>query len=163
MVVYPDFMALENSALHPVTDDNGQWTVKIPAYRTLQIGVGDLNKILKVFNEGINLFCRPGTETNILLDDINNRCLFTGENAEAHQAQFDHPMKIENFNGKINMFEIPDIQETAHILRDVHEQNLHRIDSLSAALRTRHDTESCGKSLWKHQTLNCNFLKKTAR
>ena len=132
-VLYPDFVALENSALQPVTDDNGQLTVKIPAYRTLHIGIGNLNKIRKVFSEGIDLFCRPGTETNILLDDINNRCLFTGENAEAHQAQFDHPLKIENFNGKINMFEILDIQATAQSIRDTHEQNLHRIDSLSTA------------------------------
>ena len=34
VVVYPDFMALENSTLQPVTDENGQLTVKIPAYRT---------------------------------------------------------------------------------------------------------------------------------
>ena len=57
-VLYPDFMALGNSALQPVTDDNGQFTVKIPAYRTLHIGVGNLNKVNEVFNWGIDLFCR---------------------------------------------------------------------------------------------------------
>jgi len=133
VVVYTDFIALENSSLHPVTDENGQWTVKIPAYRTLHIGVGNLNKVYEVFNWGIHLFCRPGTETNILLDDINKRCLFTGENAEVHQAQFDHPLEIKDFNGKLKMFEIQDIQETAQSIRDLHEQNLYRIDSLSTA------------------------------
>ncbi|MBO7539131.1 MAG: hypothetical protein J6T44_07595 [Prevotella sp.] len=29
-VLYPDFIALGTSPLQPVTDDNGQWTVKIP-------------------------------------------------------------------------------------------------------------------------------------
>ena len=57
-VLYPDFMALGNSALQPVTDDNGQLTVKIPAYRTLHIGVGNLNKVNEVFNWGIDLFCQ---------------------------------------------------------------------------------------------------------
>ena len=36
-VLYPDFMDLGTSTLQPATDDNGQWTVKIPAYRTLHI------------------------------------------------------------------------------------------------------------------------------
>ena len=36
-VLYPDFMDLGTSTLQPATDDNGQWTVKIPAYRTLYI------------------------------------------------------------------------------------------------------------------------------
>jgi len=83
-VLYPDFIALGTSPLQPVTDDNGQWTVKIPAYRTLHIQVWNQDKIQDVVGGLINLFCRPGTEANILLDDNNNRCVITGENAEAH-------------------------------------------------------------------------------
>lgn len=129
-VLYPDFIALGTSPLQPVTDGNGQWTVKIPAYRTLHIQVWNQDKIQDVVGGLINLFCRPGTEANILLDDINNRCVITGENAEAHQAQIDHPLKIEYF---FNQLEDMEIQAAAQFLRDVHEQNLHRIDSLYKA------------------------------
>ena len=36
-VVYPDFITFATSVLHPVTDNEGRWTVKIPAYRPLHI------------------------------------------------------------------------------------------------------------------------------
>jgi hypothetical protein len=70
-VLYPDFMDLGTSTLQPATDDNGQWTVKIPAYRTLHIQLWNQNKIQDVVGGLIDLFCRPGTEASILLDDIN--------------------------------------------------------------------------------------------
>ena len=129
-LVYPDFIHFENIPLHPVTDSNGGWTVKIPTYRTLHIQVWDDNKIHGVVWGAINLFCRPGTRTEILLDDINDRCIFSGENAEAHQAQITHPLKIEDFHG--HMFGM-DMQEAAKQIRNIHEQNLYRIDTLRRA------------------------------
>ena len=129
-LVYPDFLSFENIALHPVTDGKGRWTVKIPTYRTLHIQIWDDNKIHGVVWGALNLFCRPGTRTDILLDDVNDRCIFIGENAEAHQAQITHPLKIEDFHGR--MFNM-DMQEAAKYIRDIHEQNLYRIDTLSKA------------------------------
>ena len=129
-LVYPDFLSFENIALHPVTDGKGRWTVKIPTYRTLHIQIWDDNKIHGVVWGALNLFCRPGTRTDILLDDVNDRCIFAGENAEAHQAQITHPLKIEDFHGR--MFNM-DMQEATTCIRDIHEQNLHRIDTLSKA------------------------------
>ena len=128
--VYPDFLTCDIVALKPITDSNGCWMVKVPAFRTLHIQIWDENKIQGVVWGAINLFCRPGTRTDILLDDVNDRCIFTGENAEAHQAQITHPLKIENFHGQ--MFSI-DMQDAAKQIRSIHEQNLYRIDTLSTA------------------------------
>lgn len=135
-VLYPDFLTFEAPSLQPVTDSNGRWTVRIPTYRTLHVKVWDQNKIQRVVGREIHLFCRPGTETNILLDDINNRCTFTGENAEAHQAQVDHPLEIVYFNGKVDDMEIG---AAAQSIRAIHELNLQRIDSLCNALPTLPD------------------------
>ena len=135
-VLYPDFLTFEAPSLQPVTDSNGRWTVRIPAYRTLHVKVWDQNKIQRVVGREIHLFCRPGTETNILLDDINNHCIFTGENAEAHQAQVDHPLEIVYFNGKVDDMEIG---AAAQSIRAIHELNLQRIDSLCNALPTLPD------------------------
>ena len=129
-LVYPDFIDCDIVALHPVTDVNGRWTVKIPAYRTLHIQIWDENKIHGVVWGALNLFCRPGTRAEILLDDINDRCVFSGENAEAHNAQITHPLKIENFHG--SMFDM-DMQEAAKYIRSIHKKNLYRIDTLCAA------------------------------
>ena len=128
--VYPDFLTCDIVALKPITDSNGCWMVKVPAFRTLHIQIWDENKIQGVVWGAINLFCRPGTRTDILLDDVNDRCIFTGENAEAHQAQITHPLKIENFHGQ--MFGI-EMQDAAKQIRNIHEQNLYRIDTLSTA------------------------------
>lgn len=128
--VYPDFLTCDIVALKPITDSNGCWMVKVPAFRTLHIQIWDENKIQGVVWGALNLFCRPGTRTDILLDDVNDRCIFTGENAEAHQAQITHPLKIENFHGQ--MFGI-DMQEAAQAIRSIHQQNLYRIDTLSTA------------------------------
>ena len=129
-LVYPDFLSFENIALRPTTDGKGRWTVKIPTYRTLHIQLWDNNKIHGVVWGALNLFCHPGTRTDILLDDVNDRCIFAGENAEVHQAQMTHPLKIEDFHGR--MFNL-DMQEAAQYIRDIHDQNLHRIDTLSKA------------------------------
>ena len=129
-VVYPDFMTFNTYALHPVTDDGGHWTVKIPAYRPLHIQIWDSNKIQGVVWGALNLYCRPGTVADILLDDINDHCVFTGENAEVHNAQIAYPLKMKDFHGK--MFDIP-MQEAAKTIRRIHEQNLLRIDSLCTA------------------------------
>ena len=128
--VYPDFLACDIVALKPITDSNGCWTVKIPAFQTLHIQIWDNNKIHGVVWGVLNLFCCPGTRTEILLDDVNDRCIFTGENAEVHQAQITHPLKIENFHGQ--MFGI-DLQEATQAIRSIHEQNLYRIDTLCTA------------------------------
>ena len=130
-LVYPDFMTFETLALHPITDSEGRWSVRIPAYRPLHIQVWDDNKIQGVVWGALNLYCRPGTVSDILLDDVDNRCIFTGENAEVHNAQIACPVKIENFHGR--MFDIP-MQEAANTIRRIHERNLHLIDSL----RTTH-------------------------
>ena len=129
-VVYPDFMTFDTSVLHPVTDSEGRWTVQIPTYRPLHIQMWDDNKIQGVVWGALNLYCRPGTVADILLDDVNDHCVFTGENAEVHNAQITYPLKIKDFHGK--MFGIP-MQEAAKAIRRIHEQNLHRIDSLCTA------------------------------
>ena len=109
-VVYPDFMTFDTSVLHPVTDSEGRWTVQIPTYRPLHIQMWDDNKIQGVVWGALNLYCRPGTVADILLDDINDHCIFTGENAEVHNAQIAYPLKIKDFHGK--MFDMP-MQEAA--------------------------------------------------
>ena len=38
-LVYPDFQACDIVALKPITDGNGRWTVKIPAFQTLHIQI----------------------------------------------------------------------------------------------------------------------------
>ena len=129
-VVYPDFITFDTSVLHPVTDSEGRWTVQIPAYRPLHIQMWDDNKIQGVVWGALNLYCRPGTVADILLDDINDHCVFTGENAEVHNAQIAYPLKIKDFHGK--MFDMP-MQEAAKAIRRIHEQNHHRIDSLCTA------------------------------
>ena len=129
-VVYPDFITFDTSVLHPVTDSEGRWTVQIPAYRPLHIQMWDDNKIQGVVWGALNLYCRPGTVADILLDDVNDHCVFTGENAEVHNAQITYPLKIKDFHGK--MFGIP-MQEAAKIIRRIHEQDLLRIDSLCTA------------------------------
>jgi len=70
-LIYPDFFTGNTVALHPVTDSEGRWTVKIPAYRTQHIQIWDDNKIQGVVWGALNLFCRPGTKADILLDDIS--------------------------------------------------------------------------------------------
>jgi len=100
-VAYPEYMTFDTSGLYPVTDSEGRWSVKIPAYRPLHIQVWDDNKIQGVVWGALNLYCRPGTSADILLDDINGHCVFDGENAEVHNAQIAYPVKIENFHGRI--------------------------------------------------------------
>ena len=129
-LIYPDFFTCNTTTLHPVTDGEGRWTVTIPAYRTLHIQIWDANKIQGVVWGALNLFCRPGTEADILLDDINDRCVFTGENAEAHNAQIAHPLKIENFHGR--MFGM-DMQDAAKFIRKLYKENSEHIDTLCAA------------------------------
>lgn len=129
-VVYPDFMTFDTYALHPATDGEGRWSVKIPAYRPLHIQLWDDNKIQGVVWGVLNLYCRPGTEADILLDDVGDRCVFTGENAEVHNAQIACPVKMENFHG--HMFDMP-MQRVAQTIRSIHERNLHRIDTLRTA------------------------------
>ena len=126
-LVYPDFFTCSTTALHPVTDSEGRWTVTIPAYRTLHIQIWDNNKIQGVVWGALNLFCRPGTKAEILLDDINDRCIFSGENAEVHNAQITHPLKMEDFHGR--MFDM-DMQEAAGYIRNIYKDNCHRIDTL---------------------------------
>ena len=129
-VAYPDYMTFDTSGLYPVTDSEGRWSVKIPAYRPLHIQVWDDNKIIGVVWGVLNLYCRPGTSADILLDDINGHCVFDGENAEVHNAQIAYPLKIRDFHGQVFQFEM---QEATRCIRDIHEQNLHRIDSLRTA------------------------------
>ena len=129
-LIYPDFFTGSTTALHPVTDSEGRWTVTIPAYRTLHIQIWDSNKIQGVIWGALNLFCRPGTKAEILLDDINDRCIFSGENAEMHNIQITHPLKMEYFHGK--MFNM-DMQEAAGYIRNIYKDNCHRIDTLSKA------------------------------
>ena len=129
-VAYPDYMTFDTSGLYPVTDSEGRWSVKIPAYYPLHIQVWDDNKIKGVVWGVLNLYCRPGTSADILLDDINGHCVFDGENAEVHNAQIAYPLKIGDFHGQVSQFEM---QEATRCIRDIHEQNLHRIDSLRTA------------------------------
>ena len=129
-VAYPEYMTFDTSGLYPVTDSEGRWSVKIPAYYPLHIQVWDDNKIKGVVWGVLNLYCRPGTSADILLDDINGHCVFDGENAEVHNAQIAYPLKIGDFHGQVIQFEM---QEATRCIRDIHEQNLHRIDSLRTA------------------------------
>ena len=129
-LIYPDFFTGSTTALHPVTDSEGRWTVTIPAYRTLHIQIWDSNKIQGVIWGALNLFCRPGTKAEILLDDINDLCVFTGENAEAHNAQIKHPLRIDNFHG--GMFRM-DMLDAAKFIRKLYKNNSEHIDSLCAA------------------------------
>ena len=129
-LIYPDFFTCNTTALHPVTDSEGRWTVTIPAYRTLHIQIWDDNKIQGVVWGALNLFCRPGTKADIMLDDINDRCIFTGENAEAHNAQIAHPLRIDLFHG--GMFNM-DMQDAATFIRKLYKDNSEHIDTLSAA------------------------------
>ena len=129
-LIYPDFLICDVVSLKPTTDKEGRWTVKIPAYRTVHIQIWDDNKIRGIVWGAINLFCRPGTTAEILLDDINDRLVFMGENAEAHNAQVQHYLKIENFHGQ--MFDM-DMQEAAQTIRRIRERNFHNIDTLCAA------------------------------
>ena len=129
-VVYPDFITFGTSVLHPVTDSEGRWTVQIPAYRPLHIQMWDDNKIQGVVWGALNLYCRPGTVGNILKTYVGGECVFDGENAEVHNAQIAYPLKIRDFHGQVFQFEM---QEATRCIRDIHEQNLHRIDSLRTA------------------------------
>lgn len=129
-IVYPDFISGNSASIHPVTDSNGQWTVKIPTFNTLHIQIWDDNKIHGVVWGELNLFCRPGTQTYILLDDVNDHCIFSGDDAEVHQAQITHPLRIDNFHG--GMFSM-DMQEAATRIRNIHKKNLHSIDTLCTA------------------------------
>ena len=81
-LIYPDYLKFGQVSLNPVTDSEGKWSVELPANRTLHIQIWDHNKILGVVRKELNLFCRPGTKAEILLDDINDHCIFSGENAE---------------------------------------------------------------------------------
>lgn len=130
IIVYSDFIGGNSVSLHPNTDRNGEWTVKIPTFDTLHIQIWDANKIEGVVWGALNLFCRPGTITEILLDDVNDHCIFSGDDAEIHQAQITHPLKIENFHGQ--MFGM-DILEAATHIRNIHKKNLHMIDTLCTA------------------------------
>ena len=85
-LIYSDYTACEVVDLSPTTDREGKWSVKLPADRTIHIQLWDDNKIEGVVWGALNLFCRPGTRAEILLDDINDRCIFSGENAAAHNA-----------------------------------------------------------------------------
>lgn len=58
-VAYPEYMTFDTSGLYPVTDSEGRWSVKIPAYRPLHIQVWDDNKIKGVVWGVLNLYCRP--------------------------------------------------------------------------------------------------------
>ena len=128
--IYSDYTACEVVALHPVTDKEGQWSVKLPADRTIHIQLWDDNKIESVVWGALNLFCRPGTRAEILLDDIDDRCIFTGENAVAHNAQVEHPLKIANFHGR--MFGM-DINDAAQYIRSIYKSNMYNIDTLYAS------------------------------
>ena len=126
-LVYSEFIECKDITLHPVTDGDGRWSVKIPAYRTMHIQIFDQNKIKSVVWDAIDLFCRPGTRADIFLDDINDRCIFSGENADAHNAQIAFPLKIEDMHGRcFNM----ELQDATNAIRYVRQQNLHNIDSL---------------------------------
>ncbi len=129
-LIYSDYTACEVVDLSPTTDSEGKWSVKLPADRTIHIQLWDDNKIEGVVWGALNLFCRPGTKAEILLDDINDRCIFSGENAAAHNAQVEHPLKIANFHGR--MFGM-DINDAAQHIRDIYKNNMYNIDTLYAS------------------------------
>ena len=129
-LIYSDYTACDVVDLNPVTDKEGKWSVKLPADRTIHIQLWDDNKIEGVVWGALNLFCRPGTRAEILLDDINDRCIFSGENAAAHNAQVEHPLKIANFHGR--MFGM-DINDAAQYIRSIYKSNMYNIDTLYAS------------------------------
>ena len=129
-LIYSDYTACEVVDLSPTTDSEGKWSVKLPADRTIHIQLWDDKKIEGVVWGALNLFCRPGTKTEILLDDINDRCIFTGENAVAHNAQVEHPLKIANFHGRMFGMEI---HEAAQHIRSIYKSNMYNIDTLYAS------------------------------
>lgn len=129
-VLYPDYFACHSRSLKPATDQMGCWAVTLPAPHTLHVQLWDDNKIEGVVWNAINLFCRPGTEVTIHLDDVNNHVTFSGENAEVHQAQMRYPLRIETFHGA--MFNM-EIQEAARHIRTIRQRNLHAIDTLRIA------------------------------
>ncbi|MBQ3244335.1 MAG: TlpA family protein disulfide reductase [Bacteroidaceae bacterium] len=129
-LIFSDYTACDVVDLNPVTDKEGKWSVKLPADRTIHIQLWDDNKIEGVVWGALNLFCRPGTRAEILLDDINDRCIFSGENAAAHNAQVEHPLKIANFHG--HMFGM-DINDAAQHIRDIYKNNMYNIDTLYAS------------------------------
>ena len=129
-LIFPDFLTGEVTSLKPTTDKDGRWSVRLPARRTVHIQIWDGNKIYGFTWGAINLFCRPGTTAEILLDDINDRLIFEGENAEAHNAQIRHYLKIDNFHG--SMFDM-DMQKAAKVIRSIRDRNFHSIDTLRAA------------------------------
>ena len=129
-LIYSDYTACDVVGLSPTTDSEGKWSVKLPADRTIHIQLWDDNKIEGVVWGALNLFCSPGTKAEILLDDINDRCIFSGENAAAHNAQVEHPLKIANFHGR--MFGM-DINDVAQYIRDIYKDNMYNIDTLYAS------------------------------
>ena len=129
-LIYSDYTACEVVDLSPTTDSEGKWSVKLPADRTIHIQLWDDNKIEGVVWGALNLFCSPGTKAEILLDDINDRCIFSGENAAAHNAQVEHPLKIANFHGR--MFGM-DINDAAQHIRNIYKNNMYNIDTLYAS------------------------------
>lgn len=129
-LIYSDYTACEVVDLSPTTDSEGKWSVKLPADRTIHIQLWDDNKIEGVVWGALNLFCRPGTRAEILLDDINDRCIFSGENAAAHNAQVEHPLKIANFHGRMFGMEI---HEAAQHIRNIYKNNMYNIDTLYAS------------------------------
>lgn len=126
-LIYVDFVTCDQVALFPTTDSNGRWSVKIPSPYSLNVSIWDSNKIMGVVWGAIYLYLRPGKQADILLDDINDRCVFTGENAEFHNIQLKYPLKLKNFHGQ--MFDIG-MQEAYDIINYNHEVNTHNIDSL---------------------------------
>ena len=44
-LIYSDYTACDVVGLHPVTDKEGKWSVKLPADRTIHIQLWDDNKI----------------------------------------------------------------------------------------------------------------------
>ena len=129
-LAYSDYTACDIVALYPVTDNEGKWSVKLPANHTIHIQLWDGNKMEGIVWKELNLFCRPGTKAEILLDDIEDRCIFSGENAAAHNAQVEHPLKIANFHGR--MFGM-DIDEAAQHIRNIYKDNMYNIDTLYAS------------------------------
>ena len=129
-LIYSDYTACDVVDLNPITDKEGKWSVKLPADRTIHIQLWDDNKIEGVVWGALNLFCRPGTRAEILLDDINDRCIFSGENAVAHNAQVEHPLKIANFHGRMFGMEI---HEAAQYIRNIYKNNMYNIDTLYAS------------------------------
>ena len=85
-VLYPDYFACHSRSLKPATDQMGCWAVTLPAPHTLHVQLWDDNKIEGVVWNAINLFCRPGTEVTIHLDDVNNHVTFRRERRSASGA-----------------------------------------------------------------------------